>query len=405
MTTTSLASTTSLAPGGSVPLADLPRGLPWGTPTGLPRGLTLDDALRVAAAVDAAHAESTRTVYAHAWRVWERWCTSRGICSLPAEPAALSAYLVERAAAGIAVASLNMAMHRYPSRAPPARSGQPRRARARPTGPPRTAPHHGTAPKRLARPLTVPEIRQIVDAIDRGTPIGARDAVIILLGYASAMRGSELVALDLGDLELKPGGLLVTIRRSKTDQEQHGQVVAFAHGCQAVTDPVAALAEWLRIRGHQPGPLFSRIWCSRVSDQVLGNHVVARMLRERAVAAGLDGTRITAHSLRAGHATAAALAGVPLIRIAAQTRHKDLNVLVHRYIRPLEGARHHLEQGPRPMTAHAAVPPGAAATDDRSRALQQRSASVRRGRHDDGHKEPENQSGRRPCHRTGGSSS
>lgn len=60
------------------------------------------------------------------------------------------------------------------------------------------------------------------------------------------------------------------------------------------------------------------------------------MLRTRAEAAGLDGTRITAHSLRAGHATTAALAGVPLNRIAAQTRNKDLGVLVNRYIRPLE---------------------------------------------------------------------
>jgi integrase len=65
-------------------------------------------------------------------------------------------------------------------------------------------------------------------------------------------------------------------------------------------------------------------------------HVPARMLRARAEAAGLDGTRITAHSLRAGHATTAALAGVPLHRIAAQTRHKDIGVLVNRYIRPLE---------------------------------------------------------------------
>ena len=60
------------------------------------------------------------------------------------------------------------------------------------------------------------------------------------------------------------------------------------------------------------------------------------MLRARAEAAGLDGTRVTAHSLRAGHATTAALAGVPLHRIAAQTRHKDIGVLVNRYIRPLE---------------------------------------------------------------------
>lgn len=318
----------SLAPASSVPHADLP--------TGLPRGLTLDDALRVAAAIEAAHAESTRLVYAHTWRVWERWCTGRGIRPLPADPHALAAYLVERAADGTAVGTLNMActairhVHRQHGLANPAEDELVRHVRL---GLRRT---YGTAPQRLARPLTVPEIRQIVTSIDRSSPIGARDAAIILLGYASATRGSELVALDLGDLELKPGGLLITIRRSKTDQEQHGQVVAVAHGCHAVTDPVAALAAWLRIRGHQPGTLFTRIWGSRVSDQPLGNHVVARMLREREVAAGLDATRITAHSLRAGHATTAALAGVPLARIAAQTRHKDLGVLVNRYIRPME---------------------------------------------------------------------
>jgi integrase len=58
--------------------------------------------------------------------------------------------------------------------------------------------------------------------------------------------------------------------------------------------------------------------------------------RPRAEAVGLDGTRITGHSLRAGHATTAALAGVPLNRIAAQTRHDGLVVRVDRYIRPLE---------------------------------------------------------------------
>ena len=60
------------------------------------------------------------------------------------------------------------------------------------------------------------------------------------------------------------------------------------------------------------------------------------MLRARAEAAGLAAERITAHSLRAGHATTAALVGVGLDRIAAQTRHRDPSVLVNRYIRPLE---------------------------------------------------------------------
>lgn len=60
------------------------------------------------------------------------------------------------------------------------------------------------------------------------------------------------------------------------------------------------------------------------------------MIHTRAQAAGLPAERITAHSLRASHATTAALAGVLLERIAAQTRHRDIAVLVERYIRPLQ---------------------------------------------------------------------
>jgi integrase len=241
-------------------------------PDGLPAGITVEDAKRIAVALSAAHAQSTRTVYAHMWRVWERWCAHRDVPALPADPAALAAYLVERAASGIAVSSLDLACtairhvrrtHGLPN---PAEEELVRQVRQVRLGLRRI---YGTAPRRQARPLTVPEIRQIITAIDRTTPI-------------------------------------------------------------------AALAAWRKVRGDQPGALFTRIWFSRVSTEPLGNHVVARMLRNRAVAAGLDGTRITAHPLRAGHATTAALAGVPLTRIAAQTRHNDLGVLVNRCIRPLE---------------------------------------------------------------------
>jgi integrase len=58
------------------------------------------------------------------------------------------------------------------------------------------------------------------------------------------------------------------------------------------------------------------------------------MLRERAQAAGLDDPRITGHTLRAGHATAAASAGVPIDWIAARTRHRRIAILIERYIRP-----------------------------------------------------------------------
>lgn len=195
---------------------------------------------------------------------------------------------------------------------------------------------YGGAPRRLARALTVADVCEIASAIDRSIPIGTRDTAMILLGYASAMRRSGPVALQVAEVEHGPTGLLLNVRRSKTDQEGHGQLVAVAHGRHSGTDPVAAPAAWRAVGGETPGPLFTRIWASKVSLEPLSPHVPARMLRARAEAAGLDGMRITAHSLRAGHATTAALAGVPLDRIAAQTRHRDISVLVNRYIRPYE---------------------------------------------------------------------
>ncbi|QIK75710.1 site-specific integrase [Nocardioides piscis] len=306
----------------------------------LPAGLTDLDTARISSAIAAARTESTRRLYALVWAQWERWCAARGIGALPADPLALCAYLTERAEAGKATGTLDMActvirhVHRTCGITDPVDSEAVRQVRR---GLRRT---HGAAPRRLARPLSVQEIRQIVGCIDRSTPIGIRDAAIILLGFASAMRRAELVALHLADVEHKPAGLLLTIRQSKTDQEGHGQSVAVAHGQHALTDPVAALNAWRAVRGDAPGALFTRIWATKVSLEPLSGHVPARMLRARAVAAGLDGTRITAHSLRAGHATTAALAGVPLHRIAAQTRHKDLTVLVNRYIRPLEALAH-----------------------------------------------------------------
>ena len=157
---------------------------------------------------------------------------------------------------------------------------------------------YGTAPRRLAHPLSTADIRQILGAIDRRSPAGIRDAALILLGYASAMRRSELVALALVDLEEKPAGQLITIRRSKTDQEGDGQTIAVACGHRPDTDPVAALAAWRRVRGHAPGPLFTRCWKSRIGFEPLSGDALARMLRIRASDAGLDATRMPRRSPR-----------------------------------------------------------------------------------------------------------
>jgi integrase len=284
----------------------------------------------------AALAESTRTVYAHAWRGWGRWCSTRAVTPLPASAAAICAYLTERADHGASAGTLDGAYsavsyeHRSHGLDDPTLTEAVRQVRR---GLRRTL---GTAPQRLARPLGTAEIRQIVTPIDRTTPKGARDAALILLGFASALRRSELTALTLADVEAKPDGVLLHVHRSKTDPDGHGQVVGVAHGQHAATDPVAALATWTAVRGTGPGPLLVSLRNKVLTDAPISGEALARMLRTRARAAGMSAERITGHSLRAGHATTAAAAGVPLDRIALQTRHKRLSTLIDRYIRPAQ---------------------------------------------------------------------
>lgn len=287
-----------------------PATRPWD----LPGGLTVDEAVRIADAITAAHSDSTRTMYAWAWSHWERWCTGRGVNPLPADPAMISAYLTERAADGLSVGTIDLACgaiayrHRLNGLDDPILSEGVRQVRR---GLRRII---GTAPRRQARPLGTDDIRRIVEPIDRSTALGARDAAIILLGFGSAMRRSELAVLTLADIESKPGGVLLTVRRSKTDQYSEGQVVAVVHGKHAATDPIAALDVWLNFRGPAPGPLFTAIPHRVVTQDAISGEAISIVVRKRAAAAGLAAERITAHSPRAGHATTAAVAGVALDR-------------------------------------------------------------------------------------------
>jgi len=316
--------------------ASLPGSLPDNPAVDLPDGLTVGDALRIAEAVASTLAESTRHVYGHGWRRWERSCRARQATVLPASPAMICAYLTERASEGALIPTLDLAVgaisyaHRSRGLDDPTLCEAVRQVRR---GLRRIV---GTAPRRQAWPLDTDDIRQILGPVDRTTAKGARDAAIILLGFASALRRSELANLDLADVNPKPGGILLHIRRSKTDPDADGQVVAVAHGQHADTDPIAALDAWLERRGREPGPLFTSMRNKTVTGDRLSGNAIARMLRHRARDAGLPAERITPHSLRAGHATTAAVAGVSLDRIAAQTRHKRLSTLLERYIRPAQ---------------------------------------------------------------------
>jgi integrase len=187
----------------------------------------------------------------------------------------------------------------------------------------------GIAPLRRARPLELEALERVVAAIDSGSRAGLRDRALLLLGFAAALRRSELVALDVADLDFDPSrGLVVTIRRSKTDQEQAGARVAIPFAQSEGRCAVRATRRWLDAAGIHRGAVFRRMQRGdRIGTTRLSEQSVALIVKRRARAAGLPPELLSGHSLRAGYATAAARAGIEERKIANVTRHKNLPVL------------------------------------------------------------------------------
>lgn len=181
-------------------------------------------------------------------------------------------------------------------------------------------------------PAVTDDIRAIVDATDAGL-IGARDRALVLLGFAGAFRRSELVGLDVEDCTFGKDGLTVTLRRSKTDQEGQGRKIGIPYGSNPETCLVRTIQAWLEISGINSGPLFRSITRhGQVQPGRLSGVDVARVVKKLAQRAGLDPANYAGHSLRAGHATSAAIAGASERSIMNQTGHRSVQ-MVRRYIR------------------------------------------------------------------------
>lgn len=120
---------------------------------------------------------------------------------------------------------------------------------------------------------------------------GLRDRAMLLLGFAAALRRSELVALEREHILFTPTGMRVTIPRSKTGQDAEGVTLNVLKGAMRETCPVLSLQVWLDRAAIQYGPLFRMVnrWRT-VEHHVLSPGTVRLILHRRAAAAGVTGT-------------------------------------------------------------------------------------------------------------------
>jgi len=270
-------------------------------------------------------AENTVKAYRSDWADFTRWCKRHGRDALPADPVTVALYVtdmaedratstIRRRLSSIAVA------HRLGGFDPPTAAPQVKELWA---GVRRTK---GTSMK-AAEPLVTHDIARLVHSLPDDLS-GARDRAFLLVGFAAALRGSELVALDVDDIAAVDEGLVLSVRRSKTDPESEGRKIGIPYGTHESTCPVRALQAWIDAAEISDGPLFRSVnRHGQASDRRLSVRAVSLVVKRAAERAGLDPILYSGHSLRAGFATAAAQAGVPERQIMDQTGHRSLPVL------------------------------------------------------------------------------
>lgn len=161
---------------------------------------------------------------------------------------------------------------------------------------------------------------------------GMRDRALLLIGFAGALRRSELIGINVDDVEFFAEGLVLHLRRSKTDQEGQGREVAIPR-IRGRFCPCRCLSEWLAAAGIQEGAVFRSInQFDQASSQRLSGQSVALIIKRHVQRIGLDPENFSGHSLRAGFVTTAAQRGVASSTIRNQTGHKS-DAMVQHYMR------------------------------------------------------------------------
>ena len=277
----------------------------------------------------AARSKSTARGYGSDWRDFEEWCSYHELASLPASPHTVANYLASMASDEGAkkatvlrrLAAIND-MHERSGHSRPSRHAIVREVVS------------GVRRDLLddvdsAAPFTIEMLHRAVALLHSPGIVNLRDRALLCLGFAAALRRSELVAVRVEDLSFVEGlGYALTISRSKTDQEGRGVSVAVPFAQSAEVCPVRAVQEWLECSEIRSKEVLRGLWKNgRPRATKLSPAAVNIVVKRAAESIGEDPAEFSGHSLRAGFVTSARAAGVPDHVTMYTTRHKDARTL------------------------------------------------------------------------------
>lgn len=344
-----------------------------------PSDVPLDAVNLYSEIVSSALAENTRIAYEKGWTCFREYCGTRDLHPLSATPEDIADFMIELATRprpqprnmamnGRVLSMGTVVLYRSAINRKYVESGI-----VSPTNHPKVnavlkglTRLRGT-PARQVKALREYHIRKMLNICDRMIRqpsrrlIGLRDAAIIAIGFAGALRRSEICGLTMADIEVVDFNLacvrktnpndeqhltsspatkmFVYIRRSKTDQEGKGHKVAILGG--KYLKPVQRLQDWLEASGITDGPVFQTMKRGgTLRGRPLHHSDVPRLVKHYAKLAGLDSKDVSGHSLRAGFVTSAACHNARLDKIMEITRHTNPSTVM-KYIRDADSFTDH----------------------------------------------------------------
>lgn len=278
---------------------------------------------------------ATRRAYESDWRQFHAFCRQYELEDLPASPETICLYLSAMADEKNKIATIIRrctsitAVHRAFGHDSPIKTDKVGRVL-------KGIKNQIGEPADQSKALSWKDLQKLVGQCNTSMILGVRDAAILALGWSSALRRSEIVNLNNSDLDFVDEGIIITIRRSKTDQEGKGQKIGIPRSSGSFC-PVKCVQNWIERRSRTPktdGPLFETIgangrnkwWCETKGTR-LSARMVSEIVKHYARLAGYNPSRYSAHSLRRGLATEAGSRGVPERFISRHTRHRSIEVL------------------------------------------------------------------------------
>jgi integrase len=266
---------------------------------------------------------NTSRAYRSDWKLYERWCRHQGFDARVPDPQIVGLFLAASASgsgvARVAASTIERRLAAITTQLRSAGTPLPRQDRHIVDVMAGIRRSHGKPPSKK-QALFAEDILAMLATLPQNLR-GWRDRAILLIGFAGALRRSEITGLDCGPsqtqdsggwVEVMPEGLVLTIR-GKTGW----RTVEVGRGSSEASCPVAALELWLRLGRISHGPVFRRVRAENgdVGPDRLNDVQVARLVKRTALAAGVrgdlpEGERLSAfagHSLRSGFASSAAV--------------------------------------------------------------------------------------------------